>query len=160
MKGIVAARAACMIACLAAPVASLALVPREGAPLPQVAANGSALVTDAGRARPDSLTAIIAGRDVFRAARQPSAVRFDARGDQPAAPPPQAPPRPPFALVGILGGEDPAALLDGVPGTDHSRVVRTGDRLGDYTVRAIGANQVVIAGPDTTMTLRLRNGAP
>jgi hypothetical protein len=113
------------------------------------------------RADSDSMARIIAGRDVFRASRASASVRYDSRAaDQPALPPPQAPPRPALVLVGIVAGSEPAALLDGVPGSESTRVLRAGDRFGAYTLRSIAAGEVVIAGPDTTWTLRLRTPSP
>lgn len=109
------------------------------------------------RADPDSIARITTARDPFRATRTPATVRFESRtADQPSAPPPQGPPRPTFVLVGILTGAEPAALVDGVPGSESTRVLRAGDRFGAYLLRSIGTSVVVIAGPDTTWTLRLR----
>jgi len=47
-----------------------------------------------------------------------------------------------------------------LPGADGTRVVREGQRIGDYVVRHIGADSVIVAGPDTVWVLRLRRAFP
>ena len=113
------------------------------------------------RAAPDSLGRIIAARDVFRSSRSQASMRFDSRTvDQPAAPPPQQSPTMGLVLVGILTGADPAALVDGVPGSETTRVLKIGDRVGDYRIRHIGGDSIVVIGRDTTWTLRVRTRYP
>ncbi len=116
----------------------------------------------AGRADADSLARAIARRDPFRLSRSPAAVAFDpdapASGGAPFQPPRL--PRPPLALAGIVFGAEPVALIDGLPGVEGSRVMRVGERVGDFVMRAIAADHVVIAGPDTTWTLRVRSRYP
>jgi hypothetical protein len=111
------------------------------------------------RVAPDSLARLIAGRNPFRASRAASVVRFDPRGTDNGGPPPQfdRPPRPQFVLAGILLGAEPAALIDGLPGAGATRVLRAGERFGEYHVRSITTDAVVIAGRDTTWTIRLRS---
>ncbi len=112
------------------------------------------------RWRPDSLARSIAARDPFRLARAPSAVPFNPEAPTTGyAPPPRAP-RPPLALAGIVLGDEPLALIDGLPGVEGSRVMRLGERVGDYLLRAVGADHAVIVGPDTTWTLRVRSQYP
>jgi hypothetical protein len=105
---------------------------------------------------PDSLARAVAARDIFRAGRRPAAVPFNAQTDDVNAPPRQAIQLPPLRLAGLLTGSDSTALLDGIPGSDATRVVRAGDRIGEFTVRSVTADRVVIAGRDTSWTLRLR----
>jgi len=105
---------------------------------------------------PDSLARAIAVHDPFRAARAPASVRFDPEAGAPGAPPPFVAPRPTFTLAGIMMGAEPTALVDGLPGTEGTRVLRVGERVGDYVMRAIERDRVVIAGRDTTWTLRVR----
>lgn len=121
---------------------------------PPTAQTSPALVTSA--LRPDSLAQVVAAHDIFRTSRRPAALPFSAQTADVNAPPP--PPRtiPPRRLSGILAGADTAALLDGIPGSEATRVVRAGDRIGEYTVRLIAADRVVMAGRDTSWTLRLR----
>lgn len=131
----------------------------EGAPEPVATVPATASVP---RAAPDSLARLIAARNPFRANRSPATVRFDPRGTEGGGPPPQLDhaPRPPLVLAGIMLGSEPAALLDGLPGASATTVLRAGERAGDYLVRSITADAVVIVGRDTTWTLRLRSRFP
>lgn len=107
----------------------------------------------------DSLTALadrIVDADMFRLARRPSSVAFGATGDGGPAPVP-APPKPPLALSGMIGGPPWTGLLDGVPGHDQSVLVRAGDTLAGLHVRSVTKNRVVIVGLDTTWQLRVRD---
>jgi hypothetical protein len=61
-----------------------------------------------------------------------------------------------LSLAGIMMGAEPAALVDGLPGTEGTRVLRTGEHVGDFVVRQIAPDRVVIVGRDTTWTLRVR----
>jgi len=123
----------------------LAATPRRAAPDPVVSP-----------VSPDSLARAVAARDIFRAGRRPAVVPFNAQTADAGAPPPPAIPLPPLRLSGILVGSDTAALVDGFPGSDASRVVHAGERIGEFTVRSIGTDNVTIAGRDTSWTLRLR----
>ncbi len=107
-------------------------------------------------ANADSLARVIAAHDPFRAARLPASVRFDPEAGAPGALPPPVVQRPTFSLAGVMMGAEPTALVDGLPGTEGTRVLRVGERVGDYVVREIGRDRVVIAGRDTTWTLRVR----
>jgi hypothetical protein len=106
--------------------------------------------------RADSLGRLVSARDMFRASRQPAPVPFNARTADANAPAPPVVALPPLRLAGVLAGADTAALVDGIPGSDVMRVVRTGDRIGDFTVRLIAADRMVMAGRDTSWTIRLR----
>jgi hypothetical protein len=102
----------------------------------------------------ESLGAAAAGRDLFRADRRATEVAYDAaRSTMPPAP---APVRPVLILSGIVWGPVPEAVLEGLPGTDGPRVVRTGDVVARLTVRRIEPAEVVIVGMDTTWTLKVR----
>jgi hypothetical protein len=129
--------------------------PREGGVVPEQAPAPA-------RANADSLAIAIARRDPFRLARAPAAVAFNpdppSSGGAPVQPP--RAPRPTLALAGVVLGADPVALIDGLPGVEGSRVMRVGERAGDYVLRAIAADHVVIAGPDTTWTLHVRSQFP
>lgn len=103
----------------------------------------------------DSLARAIAARDPFRASRSPATVRFNPDAAAQGAPPPVVQ-RPILSLAGILMGAEPAALVDGLPGTEGTRVLRAGEHVGDFVVRQIAPDRVVIAGRDTTWTLRVR----
>ncbi len=107
------------------------------------------------RVRADSVAGAIIRRNPFRIHRTAAVIRFDPTpGPVPDQPPP--PPRPPLVLTGVVLGADPAALIEGLPGADGSRLLRAGDRHGDYQLRAIGADSVVITAADTTFVLRAR----
>ena len=61
-------------------------------------------------------------------------------------------------LVGIVwdGGADPAAVIEGLPGIEGSRVVRVGEEYGGVRVRRVERALVVLAGLDTVWTLTVR----
>jgi hypothetical protein len=109
-------------------------------------------------APPDSLARLVSGKNPFRASRSPAGVAFDPRAAAMlgSAPIPPAPARPPLSLAGLLLGDQPAALIEGLPGVEGARLMRLGERAGEYQVRSITNDRVVVAGRDTTWTLRLR----
>ena len=98
----------------------------------------------------------LADKDPFRLSRQPAPVAYDpqtrATGETPAPPPP----RPQFLVSGILWSEAPSALVEGFPGFEGARLVRQGDRVGEFRVLRIRQTAVEIRGPDTTWTLLIR----
>lgn len=116
--------------------------------------------TDTSRLLPDSLGHVTGGRDPFRVTRASSIARYDPRSDDRQASAAPGPARPALVLVGILIGTDSAALLDGVPGFETTRVVHAGEHLGTLLIRAISADEVTIMSPDTTWILRLRTHFP
>jgi hypothetical protein len=108
------------------------------------------------QAHPDSLVAVLVGRDPFRVTRRPSNVVYDpVRMAQPATPPS---PKPVLALVGIVwdNGRDPTALIEGLPSVDGPRPVRQGENIAGLRVKSIKPDRVVITGLDTTWTLTVR----
>ena len=108
----------------------------------------------------DSLARQIAVRDPFRADRRPSAVAFEpARAEgAPPLPPPRS--RPSIVVTGVLLGGTPAAILEGLPGVEGSRLLSVGDRVGEIVVRTITGDRVVVANADTSWTLPLKGRAP
>ena len=107
-------------------------------------------------AHADSLGGVLMRRDPFRVTRRPSAVVYDpVRLAQPATP---AAPKPALVLVGIVWdrGQDPTALVEGLPGVDGPRPVRQGEAIAGLRVNAIKPDRVVITGLDTTWTLTVR----
>ena len=106
--------------------------------------------------RPDSLVRIVVGGNVFRPSRRPAAVSYDPRGGTDRATPSTAPRRPSLALVGLLGGEQPTAVIEGWPDVEGGRAVREGDVIGSLTVRRISRGEVRIVGMDTVWILKVR----
>src|SRR5438876_10947154 len=105
---------------------------------------------------PDSRVHLVVARDVFRVKRRPSDVVYDpVRLAQPATPPA---PKPVLALVGIVWdrGRDPTALVEGLPGAEGPRPVRSGETISGLRVKTITRDRIVITGLDTTWTLTVR----
>jgi hypothetical protein len=141
-----------------APAGALAVTPAEPRRVP--------------RERLAAAGATITGGNPFRLDRAPAPLGFTPpgmpgmpmgpgmmpgmpTGEMPIyAPPP--PPRPALAVSGIVGPPW-QALLEGVPGREGAVVVRAGDVLGDLRIRDIDQNVVVVAAPDTTWRLTVRN---
>jgi len=129
------------------PLVRVALPPTADGAVPgQVASAAPRLVAE-------SLAPIVS-RDPFRVTRRPAAVAYDPlRLPEQLAPPP---PKPVLTVVGLMGGAEPAAVMEGLPGVDGSRVVRVGDVVGGLRITRIGSDQVVIVGMDTTWVLKVR----
>lgn len=107
--------------------------------------------------RPDSLASRVAARNPFRLSRTASTWNRQATGTMtPATPVAERPPRPALTLAGIILGDEPAALIEGLPGVEGTRVMRIGERWLDYQLREVTADQAIVAGSDTTWTLRVR----
>jgi hypothetical protein len=105
---------------------------------------------------PESLVALVIGRNPFRLTRRPALVPYDAvRAAQPPSPPT---PRPTLSLAGIVwdGGANPSAVVDGLPGIEGPRVVRKGEIVGAISVRSITSDRVVMVGHDTIWTLTVK----
>ena len=85
----------------------------------------------------DSLSRAAVVRDVFRASRRPAAITYD---PQRAAAPVDAnqPPKPVLALLGLVGGDEATAVIEGFPGVEGARVVRVGDVVAGLRVKQIG----------------------
>ncbi|HZH40408.1 MAG TPA: hypothetical protein VFD85_05335 [Gemmatimonadales bacterium] len=102
----------------------------------------------------ESLGRAVTARDAFRADRRPAPVAYDpARG---AAPLPDGPPKPQLVVTGIVWGEEPEAVMEGLPTTIGPRVVRVGDAVGGVTIKRIEQSRLVAVGFDTTWTLSVR----
>jgi len=102
----------------------------------------------------DSLGRVTVSRDVFRLDRRPSAVPYDpSRG---AAPLPDGPPKPQLVVTGIVWGDEPEAVMEGLPTATGPRVIRVGDVVGGVTIKRIEQTRVVAVGFDTTWTLTVR----
>jgi hypothetical protein len=105
---------------------------------------------------PDSLAAAVVARDLFRLDRQPAPRPFQPDPPGGALPPEAEVARPTLALVGIVGGTEPTAIIEGVPGAEGPRVVRAGERIGALHVRRIREGTVEISGMDTLWVLHVR----
>lgn len=141
----------------AAAVARAALAP-VGAPLPRATRATRVAAQASPQAYPaDSLAALVQAGDVFRLGHRPAPVRYD-----PAPPLGSAPPstptaaRPALLLAGVLLGGEPAAVIEGLPGTDGARVLHVGQVVAHYLLREVSADRAVIVGPDTVWVLTLR----
>lgn len=102
---------------------------------------------------PDSIWTRLVRAAPFRESRVPARHRFDARRTVVTAP---AVPRPLLVLAGIAWGQDPAAVVEGLPGVEGGMVVRRGDQVGGLVVTAVGRDHVKVRGMDSTWTLRVR----
>lgn len=108
---------------------------------------------------PESLaraTAYVVANDPFRLSHQPATVAYSPALEGIAPPPVARPPRPNFVLRGIIGGPPWSAIVDGIPGRDGSTVLRKGDPVSAYFVRAVGRDTVTIKGADTTWQLTVK----
>jgi hypothetical protein len=135
-----------------APPGALGAAPPEPRRIPR------ARLAEAGRS--------VAGGNPFRLDRAPAPLGFSQPGPgmtmpgmMPGMPPPYTPPPPPRPQLFVSGIVGPPwqALLEGVPGREGAVVVKRGDVLGDLRVRDITESVVVVASPDTTWRLTVRN---
>jgi hypothetical protein len=104
--------------------------------------------------RADSLRHSVVSRDVFRIDRHPAAMAYDpSRG---VATLPDGPPKPQLKLTGVVWGDAPEAVIEGLPTVPGPRVVRVGDMIGGVTVKRIDQSRVIAVGFDTMWTLTVR----
>jgi hypothetical protein len=103
----------------------------------------------------DSLARAAIARDVFRPGRRPAVIRYD---PQPIAVTVDADqrPKPPLALLGLIGGGEATAVIEGFPGVEGVRVVRVGDVVAGLRVKQIVGDRVTIVGMDTMWVLKVR----
>ena len=103
----------------------------------------------------DSFARVAVSRDVFRFGRRAPAVAYD---PQRAAAPALAsqPPKPVLALLGLVAGAEPTAVIEGLPGVEGARVVRVGDAVAGIKVQLIAGDHVRLVGMDTVWVLRVR----
>ena len=136
-------------------VVRLAAWPLVRVTLPAVSDSVSTRLRTAGK-KPIAAESVaaIAWRDPFRIGRRPAFPPYDPlRLDQQAAP---SPPRPSLALVGLMDGSPPSAVIEGLPGVEGARVVRPGDVVGGLVIKKVGFGRVTITGMDTTWVLQVR----
>lgn len=129
-------------------------------PIVHVTLPGRAAVRSQDAASPpllarDANFAAVVARDPFRIDRRSSPVAYDPLKIGQAS---SAPPKPALVLIGIVwdGGQDPTALLEGLPGMEGPRAVRRGEALGPLRVNRIAQDRVVVVGLDTAWVLTVR----
>jgi hypothetical protein len=103
----------------------------------------------------DSFGRLALSRDLFRSTRRPATIGYDPQRAAVRAEASQVP-KPALALLGLVGGAEATAVIEGMPGIDGARVVRVGDVVGGLRVKEIVSDRVVIVGMDTTWVLRVR----
>lgn len=101
---------------------------------------------------PDSLVNFVVRHSPFRPQRRPATLAVNAK----AMRPPPAQPRPTLLLSGLVWGNDPSAVIVGLPGVEGSRVVRRGDLVAGIRVKRIDRDRVWLSGWDTTWALALQ----
>lgn len=95
--------------------------------------------------------------DPFRLSRRPATVAYSPALEGLAPPPVARPPRPNFVLRGIVGGPPWSAIIDGIPGREGSVLLRKGDSVAAFVIRAVGRDSVIIKGADTTWQLTVKH---
>lgn len=96
-------------------------------------------------------------RPAFRADRRAPATHSNPeRASITEIPAPPPAPKPALAVSGIVWGSEPAVVVEGVPGTEGSVVLRLGESAARLTVVRIQSDRVVIRGMDTTWQLKVR----
>jgi len=103
----------------------------------------------------DSLVRVAVSRDLFRFARRAPSMAYD---PQRATAPVEAqqPPKPGLSLMGLVGGAEATAVIEGFPGVEGARVVRVGDLVAGIKVQLIARDHVRLVGMDTVWVLRVR----
>jgi len=141
------------------------LLPTRTVPAINVVVSPSPQGRPATDTRADSVAGIIVRTNLFSASRHTPRVRFVLPGQEPTATAPvmdpMTPPSSAPELQGVLmvNGIWRALLL--LPGADSvPRVVQTGDRVGGYRVRAVGADRVELSSGSGTRIVRLRRKLP
>ena len=99
----------------------------------------------------------LAARSPFRADRRASRTEFrPERVVEPQVPVVTASPKPLLHVSGVVSGEQPAAIVEGIPGAEGSVVLRLGDAAAGIEATSIGRDTVVLAGLDTIWKLEVR----
>lgn len=103
----------------------------------------------------DSLVLAVVDHDPFRLTRSPAATAYSPVPVEPVYVEPP-PPKPQLVLTGIMWGDEPIAIVEGVPGIDGARLLRPGDSVGGIRIRRITRQDVTLVGMDTTWVLQVR----
>jgi hypothetical protein len=96
----------------------------------------------------------------FRTSRQLPRVRFGDASLLPPAPTAPPSPRPRPVLTGILWGQEPAAILEGMPGVEGAVVLRRGEVAGGLRLVKIAPDGAELRDADTSWTLSVRQPWP
>lgn len=107
----------------------------------------------------DSVARAISSRNPFRADRRPSSVPFDP-ARQEGAPQATRPTRPSLSVAGVVLGSSPAAIIEGLPGVEGGRLLGVGERVGDFVLREVSQDRVIVSARDTTWSLRVKGRSP
>ena len=89
----------------------------------------------------------------FHLDRRPADVPYSPNWQPTAAP--ASEPLPTLELLGILGGPPWRAIIGGLPGTTSDVVAQAGQTIGDFTIRSVQRDSVVVQTPDTVWVLTL-----
>lgn len=95
-------------------------------------------------------------RPAFRADRRRSTANHDLSPGMMTTQTSPSPAKPTLSVSGIIWGLEPAAVVEGLPGTETSTVLRVGEGSGGLKVIRIGEDRVVVEGMDTTWRLTVR----
>jgi hypothetical protein len=103
----------------------------------------------------DSLALLVVNHDPFRLTRSPAAIAYSPAPVEPVYVEPP-PPKPQLVLTGIVWGDEPSAIVEGLPGIEGARVLRVGESSGSVRIRRITRQDVTLVGLDTTWVLQVR----
>lgn len=106
---------------------------------------------------PDSAAEALIRRDPFRADRLPSRVRFGMDAEPESAPPARENRTPPPLVISgvVMSAASWAALVEGLPGVEGTKLLNQGEQFGRYRLTYVTASYVVVADPDTSWTLKV-----
>lgn len=65
-------------------------------------------------------------------------------------------PRPTLVLKAIVGGPPWQAVIEGIPGQTSAAVVRSGEKFGTLTIRAVSRDSVAVQTTDTAWVLTFK----
>jgi hypothetical protein len=103
----------------------------------------------------DSLVQAVVDHDPFRLTRSPAAIAYSSVQVEAAYVEP-APPKPQLVLTGIVWGDEPSAIVEGLPGIEGARLLRPGEPIGGIRIRRITRQDVTLVGMDTSWVLQVR----
>jgi hypothetical protein len=98
---------------------------------------------------------VIISRDAFRFTRRPAKEPYHPSRSNIDQPHPVRV-KPVLLLRGIIAGDSPTAVMEGLPGVEGARVVREKDVIGGLRISAISERGVRVTGLDTVWVLEVR----